>query len=169
MFTAFRFGIPAVYGEVGGPPIRLPRNPAPVAANNPPTAGEADNNPPIQIPPPNHHDIDHNDGGNVRKFPTSLLVSFHHTLTTSSNTVFLYIHPHFTVTNRKWSIVSIVFFWCLCHCTIMDACGCRRQRRVHSFGNRCDGRRSGGILSLAATTSLRNQRSTYAQVCLSSF
>ena len=88
MFSAFRFGIPAVYGEVGGPPIRLPRNPAPVAANNPPTAGEADNNPPIQIPPPNHHDIDHNDGGNVRKYPSSPLVSFHSTLTTTSNTVF---------------------------------------------------------------------------------
>ena len=73
MFSAFRFGIPAVYGEVGGPQIR-PRNPAPEAANNPPTAVEANNNPPNQIPP-NHHDVGHNDDGHVRNF--LLLLSYY--------------------------------------------------------------------------------------------
>ena len=72
MFTAFRFGIPAVYGEVGGPQLRAPRNPAPVAANNPPTAADPNENPPIQAPP-NHHEVEHNDGGNVRFDPCSIL------------------------------------------------------------------------------------------------
>jgi len=69
MFTAFRFGIPAVYGDVGGPQIRAPHNPAPVVAANNPPAAEVDENPPIHVPLNQqvvHEHVEHNDGGNVR-------------------------------------------------------------------------------------------------------
>lgn len=78
MFSSFRFGIPAVYGEVGGPQIRG-RTPAPltppptVAYNNPPT--DAAVAVPIQhVPNNDNNNVDHNDGGNVRN---SLLYFFH--------------------------------------------------------------------------------------------
>ena len=128
MFSSFRFGIPTVYGEIGGPQVRgpAPLTPPPTVANSPPANNVvAEPNPPIQHGPPVNNyandvnNVDNNDGGNVRN--GRLFLSLYPFMSPLTYILDLF----FTNTPHSFELEAVDCFYCifLVPLSLYD-CGC---------------------------------------------